>query len=583
MLTDDSLRAVVLLALCQGDQAQAAALEAHVQTLPETPVSPTQQIVAMAKARALFAQAEHAGWSRPEGWPDQLDQLVRQPRYAALWDAVRATQPPLPAPPIVLPKAVIACLAAIRAAGGRPLLFGGAVRDALLAEHGSDLDFKVYGLSTPQLRAVLLSQGQVHETQRTFEVRLPDGSEIDVNTARGSTPEESAALESDLTINALAYDPDTTTLLDFYGGVADLRAGVLRHVSVAFTDDLIRVLRAMRFAARWNFRLAPETAALSRTLVADYLQRPADEQAALLPRDRQRAEWLKFAATCRQPSAGLRALVESGWIALYPELAALEGCPQDPQFHPEGDVLIHTAHAADAMVRLCDGAGVTGVARQVQILAIVGHDIGKSVVTIGSAAVERQTIAARMRLLGETEAQAFSAVAQIVRGMRATGRIRSPGHAEMGVPLCASWLERIGCPHTIRQQVLPLVLTHMRPVGVSQPSARMVRRLARDLHPATLEQWTLLVDADSSGRPPLPPRRVAARWLALAEREGVNQQKLPPLLRGADLLAAGLAPGPQIGQILRLAEDAQINGELTDRDAALRWLEQYRRSQPEQA
>lgn len=579
MLAHDDLHSALLLALCQGNPTQAAALEAHVQAVADTPASPGEQIVAAAKARALFACAERAGWQTPAGWPAQQEHLTHQPGYAALWDAVRAEQPRVPAPTIRLPGAVNACLDAIRAAGGRPLLFGGAVRDALLGEHDSDLDFKVYGLSTTQLRTVLLSQGQVHETQRTFEVRLSDGSEIDVNTVKGSTPEETAALESDLTINALAYDPATATLLDFYGGVADLWAGVLRHVSAAFADDLIRMLRAMRFAARWNFRLAPETAALGRALAADYLQRPSNEQAALLPRDRQRTEWLKFAATCRQPSAGLRALAESGWLALYPELAALEGCPQDPQFHPEGDVLVHTGHAADIMARLCDDAGIAGVGRQVQILAIVGHDIGKSVVTIGSAAVERQTIAARMRLLGETEAQAFSAVAQIVRGMRVTGRIRSPGHAEIGVQLCATWLERIGCPHMIRQQVLPLVLTHMRPVGVSQPTARMVRRLARDLDPATLEQWTLLVDADSSGRPPLPPRRVAARWLALAEREGVHRQKLPPLLRGADLLATGLAPGPQIGQILRLAEDAQINGAFTDRDGALRWLEQYRSDQ----
>lgn len=577
---DDPLLAPLLLALTQANPVQAAALEAQAQAAHELPAAPAQQIVAAAKARAIFAYAERLGWQAPTGWDEQHDPRMYLPHYAALWDSVRAAQPAEPAPAIVLPRAVINCLEAIRAAGGRPLLFGGAVRDALLDEHDSDLDFKVYGLSTAELRAVLMSQAQVHETQRTFEVRLPDGSEIDINTAKGSTPEESAALESDLTINALAYDPATATLLDFYGGVADLRAGVLRHVSAAFADDPIRMLRAMRFAARWNFRLAPETAALGRALAADYLQRPAEQQAALLPRDRQRTEWLKFAATCRQPSAGLRALAESGWIALYPELAAMEGCPQDPQFHPEGDVLIHTAHAADAMVRLCDQADVRGAARQVLILAIVGHDIGKSVVTIGGAEVERQTIAARMRLLGESEAQAFSAVSDIVRSMGTSGRIRSPGHAETGVRLCAIWLDRIGCPHAIRQQVLPLVLTHMRPVGVAAPTARMVRRLARDLDPATLEQWTLLVDADSSGRPPLPQRRVAAPWLALAEHEGINQHKLPPLLRGADLIAAGLQPGPEIGQILRLAEDAQINGEFADRDGALRWLERYCQSRP---
>lgn len=568
------LHARLLLTLAAGDLQTAAALDQQFSAACHAPASTDEQLVDQARMRALLAHAERLGWQQHAALVDAGIDAAQTGGYAALWTALR-TVAPRPALAIELPPSVQACLQALRAAGGSLLLVGGAVRDALLGERDSDLDVKVAGLDESQLRAVLATQGVVHATARTFELRLRDGHEIDVNLSRGATPEISAALEADLTINALAYDPATGELFDFFGGLADLQAGVLRHVSAAFGSDLVRALRAVRFAARWGFRLADETAALLRELASDYLQRPAIERATLLPIDRVRGEWLRLAAVGRVPSAGLRALVESGWIALYPELAALEGCPQDPQFHPEGDVLLHTGHAADAAARLCDRAGLSGSARQVQLLAIIAHDLGKSVTTIGTAAAEQQTIAARVRLLGEGQAQAFSAVAELKRSLRQDGVIRSPGHAELGAIVAGRWLARIGCPHALQQAILPLVRTHMRATGVREPTARMVRRLARDLHPARLDQWALLVDADASGRPPLPPVEFAARWLALARDEGVDRGRPQPLLRGADVLALGVAAGPQVGQILRQAEEAQINGEFRDRAGALAWLERY--------
>lgn len=228
-------------------------------------------------------------------------------------------------------------LGAIEDAGGRALIVGGAVRDMLMGQDAKDLDIEVYGLDVDRLIGVLARFGRVDAVGRSFGVlkmRLPDGRELDVSLprresaagARGAlgapdpamTPREAAA-RRDFTWNALALNP-AGELLDFFGGAADLRAGIIRHTSAAFGEDPLRVLRAMQFAARFDMRLAPETVTLCRTLL------PLAPDLAI---ERVWGEWLKWAIKGKRPSAGLRVLEETGWIGLYPELEALIGCLQD--------------------------------------------------------------------------------------------------------------------------------------------------------------------------------------------------------------------------------------------------------------
>jgi tRNA nucleotidyltransferase/poly(A) polymerase len=254
-------------------------------------------------------------------------------------------------------------LAAIQAAGGRPLIVGGAVRDALRGVDSKDFDqeydIEVYNLPIDQLSELLAGFGRVDAVGRSFgilKLRTPAGHELDVSLPRREskigaghrgflampdptmTPREAAA-RRDFTWNALAITPEGE-LLDFFGGAADLHAGIIRHTTAAFAEDPLRVLRAMQFAARFDMRLAPETAALCRTLLPE---------ASTLATERIWGEWQKWAIKGRKPAAGLRVLAETGWISLYPEIEELIGCPQDPVWHPEGWSLIDlTGKARDA-------------------------------------------------------------------------------------------------------------------------------------------------------------------------------------------------------------------------------------------
>lgn len=436
--------------------------------------------------------------------------------------------------------------AAIAHAGGRPLLVGGAVRDLLLGLAPTDVDIEVYGVDGQTLAAALAPFGRIDVVGRSFGVLKMRLGEYEVDVALPSrrhplpddgsgalpdydpslTPREALA-RRDFTINALALTP-SGDLIDYFGGCADLEVRILRHTSEAFGDDPLRVLRAMQFAARFNMRLAPETAVVCRTLLP---------RAAGLPSDRIWREWQKWALLSVFPSAGLRVLDESGWLALYPELAALQGCPQHPRYHPEGDVWTHTLHVCDAAARIAERDALDGRERLALIIAALCHDLGKPPTTV----------------------------------IADDGIPRSLGHAEAGVPLTQAFLMRIGAPHWIERWVTPLVREHLAHLNV-QPTPRVVRRLAHRLAPATLQQWERLVEADAAGRPPHPPERPAARFLAVAEAEGAAASRPAPLVRGRDLVAAGVAPGPRLGALLRRAYEAQLDGVFSTVEEGVAWV-----------
>jgi tRNA nucleotidyltransferase (CCA-adding enzyme) len=394
---------------------------------------------------------------------------------------------------------------------------------------------------------VLARFGRIDAVGRSFgilKLRLPGGYEFDVSLPRreskigaghrgfiaepdpAMTPREAAA-RRDFTFNALALTP-SGELLDFFGGQADLAAGILRHTTAAFAEDPLRVLRAMQFAARFDMRLAPETANLCRTLLPE---------APTLSIERIWGEWYKWALKGHKPSAGLRVLRETGWIDLYPELAALIDCPHDPLWHPEGSVYQHTLHVCDAAASIAERDALEDHERVVLVFAALCHDLGKPATTVFDP----------------------------------DGRIRSPGHAEAGVPLARSLLHRFGSPDNVTAPVLPLVREHLVHIGMT-PTERAVRRLALRLAPATIEQWGRLVEADHSGRPPLPPGAPGAEIVEVARRIGTATGRPAPILLGRHLLEAGWQPGPALGQVLRQAYQAQIDGAFTTVEEGLIWV-----------
>jgi tRNA nucleotidyltransferase (CCA-adding enzyme) len=435
----------------------------------------------------------------------------------------------------------------------RAYLVGGAVRDALLKRSpGRDFDIEVFGVNYEQLVHALSQWGRTDLVGRSFGVvKLNTGGEcqydftvprqdskvapghkgFEVEFDPGITPGEAAA-RRDFTINAIMYDPRARQVLDFFGGAADLQNRVLRHTSAAFSEDPLRVLRGMQFAGRFDLRAAAETIELCRRMKSGYAE---------LAVERVREEWFKWAQSSKTPSAGLRFLAETEWIDHFPEVKNMMGVPQEPEWHPEGDVFIHTCHCCDALAQLEQWQSEDSESRIVHMLAVLAHDFGKPATT--QHAIKDGQV-----------------------------RIMSPGHEEAGADLAAAFLERIRAPQAVQARVLPLVRNHL--FHWQSMTDRAVRRLARRLEPENIQGLCLVMTADSMGRPPRPavePEHVRL-LMARAHELQVRQKPLEPILMGRHLIEIGLEPGRIFGEILHKAYEAQLEGAFFDLTQAWQWL-----------
>jgi tRNA nucleotidyltransferase (CCA-adding enzyme) len=501
---------------------------------------------------------------------------------------------------------------------GRPRIVGGAVRDWLLGLEPKDLDLEVGGASFADLHRVLAPLGATDVVGRSFGViklRLPSGVEYDISLPRRESKtgaghrgfavepdplldDDDAAARRDFTLNALAWDPFAARLIDPHGGEADLRDRRLRHTSPAFTEDPLRVLRAMQLAGRFDLTLDPATAALCRSIVPTYAE---------LPVERVWHEWAKWAEKSAppfgRPSAGLSVLAETGWVAHFPELAALAGCPQDPEWHPEGDVFTHTAHCCDALARDPDWLNSDARRRRLLMFAVLLHDVGKPACTrqelkprpAPNPSAPTSSPSEKCNQTGYTfPSPAFDqrpeSVTKLVTNSAALSdtpsprpapglvlRWTSPGHEPAGVAPAEAFLTRIGAPLDHASAITPLVANHMvhhhgGPDGLG-PNA--LRRLARRLHPANVNELAAVMRADCDGRPPLRSPETHAlidRLLARAAALDLAATAPRPILLGRHLVAAGLTPGPEFKRLLELAFEAQLDGAFADEPAALAWL-----------
>jgi tRNA nucleotidyltransferase (CCA-adding enzyme) len=435
-------------------------------------------------------------------------------------------------------------------------LVGGGVRDAWLGMAVKDFDVEVFGLTYEQLMEALARWGRTDLVGRSFGVvklTVASGATFDFTIPRRDskvapghkgfavtfdpaiTPREAAA-RRDFTLNALMYDPRRDEVLDFFGGLTDLQNRVLRHTSPAFVEDPLRVLRGMQLAGRFGLTAAPETVELCRGIKASYGE---------LAGERVREEWFKWAAKSTVPSAGLKFLVATAWIEHFPELQSALGVPQDPEWHPEGDVFVHTCHCCDALVNLPTWKAADEESRITFSFAVLTHDLGKA-----------QTTHEVMK-----------------EGRR---RIVSPGHEEVSTTLAVSFLERIHASQSTIMRVLPLVKHHMAHLHLV--TDRNVRRLAKRLEPETIESLCLVMTADAMGRPPrrpAPPPVIGAIQARAAELQ-VHDGAPKPILMGRHLIELGLDPGIEFGDILAAAYEAQLEGAFSDLSQALRWLAEQR-------
>jgi tRNA nucleotidyltransferase (CCA-adding enzyme) len=418
-------------------------------------------------------------------------------------------------------------------------LVGGCIRDLVLGRQPHDLDIEISGLPPGRLHTLLTEHFSVQFVGKTFGVFKLQGLPIDISIPsrlltdnepatgqlRQSDPDmdiDEALARRDFTVNAMAWDPDTLEFRDPFNGRADLDAHILRHISDRFTEDPLRVLRGMQLAARFGLTAAPETVALCSTLTQDGQ-----------PQERLWEEWRKLLLQGVKPSLGLQFLSDCGWLRFYPELAALQGCAQDPIWHPEGDVWTHTLHCLDWFALECTGNLnddlITG-------LGILCHDFGKPATTTTDY-----------------------------------GRITSRGHDQEGAAPTRRFLERLTNQEDLINEVIPLVLYHLRPRALFDANASdsAVRRLAKQVK--RIDRLVRVARADHAGRPPKPfDGFPAGAWLLeRARRLEVEDQAPSPLVTGRHLLELGMLPGPRLGEILDDCYEAQLDGLFSTLDEGL--------------
>ena len=431
----------------------------------------------------------------------------------------------------------------VRSAHGRALIVGGWVRDQLLKQPSKDVDIEVFGLPAERLKALLEEVGPVNTVGESFTVykvadvdvslprtesRIGRGHKGFAVTGNPSLSPEQAARRRDFTINAIAWDPLTDEYIDPFNGREDLERGVLRAVDEqTFPEDSLRVLRGVQFAARFDLMIERRTKELCGQI-------PLDD----LPPERIWGEVEKLLLLAKRPSIGLALALELGVIEpLFPEIQALVGCKQEPEWHPEGDVWVHTLMVVDeARKRIHD------LPRAQQITVMLGalcHDLGKPPTT------------------------AFI-----------DGRIRSIDHEQAGVAPATQLLDRLNIQtldgFDVRHHVLGIVAHHLKPLSffksVTPVGDGAFRRLAQKVD---LELLGRVAHSDCLGRTGQFDCS-GIEWFAKRARDlGVEHKAPEPILKGRHLIDLGVAPGPRMGEILREVYERQLDGRVTTLEEGL--------------
>ncbi len=430
----------------------------------------------------------------------------------------------------------------IRHSGGRLLLVGGCVRDLQLGTTPREIDCEIQNIGIEKLKSVLTSKYTCHEVGKAFGVLKLKGLPAELSLPRteiktGSghkgfavdvdpfLPFEKSAQRRDFTINAIGLDPLSGELLDPTSGIADIKNRTLRHVGSSFREDPLRVLRAMQFIARFNLSLHPDTLQVCRTMSMEDL-----------PPERLFEEWKKLLLQGNDLTAGLTFLKDCGWIKYFPEIEALVGCEQDPEWHPEGDVWIHTLHCLDAFAKERIGDDWEDL---VVGFAVLCHDLGKPLTT----------------RIGED------------------GRIRSPLHEPKGEAPARSFLSRLTNQIDLHEQVVPLVRRHLTPRTFykDQASDGAIRRLARKVK--RIDRLVRVAAADIAGRPPRQDDFPEGSWLLKrAEELQVKDAEPKPIIQGRHLIDHGLQPGPEFGPKLEQCFEAQLDGQFSELQSGLEYL-----------
>lgn len=416
--------------------------------------------------------------------------------------------------------------------GHRAFRVGGAVRDRLLGRRPEEVDVATDAVPN-KVKKIFPHSYAVGESFGVIVVHTPEGVDVEVaafreedsyadgrhpGEIRFSTPEKDAG-RRDFTVNSLFYDPVKSQVLDFVNGRKDLDNGVIRAIGdpeVRFAEDHLRILRAVRFAAGLKFRLDPPTARACKKHAG---------QLANISAERVYAEFTRMlnSTTAAVAFCMMRRLgILHQWL---PEVENMKDVPQPPEFHPEGDVWQHTLLMLGKMRKPSEELG----------WAVLLHDVGKPPVL-----------------------------------ERAPDRLRFPKHAEKGAELAAIVLKRLRASNKLIKTVQDCVKNHMTFLEVQNMKKSTLRRLlARPAFHLELELHRLDCEASHG-------KLDNYHFLLEKEAEFANEPILPePLVRGQDILALGLQPGPLVGEVLEKAWQWQLDGEIADKDEAMQRIKRF--------
>jgi len=431
-----------------------------------------------------------------------------------------------------VPNDVLDLCRRIEGRGGRALLVGGWVRDQLLGGEPADVDVEVHGLSETALDDALGDIGAVHVVGRAFAIRRVHGLDVDVSwTPPTSSLEDSlavAARRRDLTVNAMAFDPIDARVLDPLGGRKDLAARRLRVCDpTTFGDDPVRALRTAGLAAR--LEMEPDDA-----LLALCRAQPLDAVAG----ERLMLEWTRLLTLAPKPSVALDWLLRMDQLRAFPEIEALRSVPQDPRWHPEGDVFVHTAMCLDAAAALRD----TSDDPVALMFGVLCHDFGKPEAT-----------------------------------QREGDRVRSIGHERAGLEPARRFMERLEASKRLVVQVLELVDRHLAPSQLVSQGAgdKAYRRLVRRLDAAHVSPHLLeaVARADHLGRTTDDARlgrfEEGDRFVERVDSLALAKGPAASVVQGRHLVARGFTPGPEYGAILERCLELQDETGIDDPERLL--------------
>jgi tRNA nucleotidyltransferase (CCA-adding enzyme) len=443
-----------------------------------------------------------------------------------------------------LPSILEEILIDLQKIGSTPILVGGSVRDHFLNIPVKDYDVEIFGIDCFEtIEKCLQKYGPVKLVGKSFGVLTLSVNDYDFDFALprtekkvGNTHQDfeittnaklsfkEAALRRDFTINAIGYDFSQKEFLDPFDGIKDLKNKTIKHINdKTFIEDSLRVYRAVGFASRFNFKLEEKTKELCKQIVLS-------NELEYLPKERIYEEFKKLFLKSLKPSIAFELMRELGILKYFSELEVLINCIQDKEYHPEGDVWIHTMMCIDEMARILKEENIEDEYKKLYLFyAILCHDLGKPFCT-----------------------------------QEINGKITSHKHESLGIEPTISFLSKLTNEKKFIEIVCTLVKNHLAPfqLYLADSSLKAIKRLSLKVN---IEDLCLVCLADCLGRTILDKEKCpkVTSWLLEKAKElNIQNKAIEPLIQGRDLIALGFKPSKEFKEILEFAFDLQLDENL---------------------